>query len=73
MRFIYRKKPEDILALFVARLRDGRIAPPSGWDFLRDASERVRSGPVKYRENIVGGPVNAQAPFLGILQSKNLG
>jgi hypothetical protein len=41
-------------------------------DFLRDASEWVRSGPVKYRENRRRA-CKRQGPFLGMLQSKNLG
>jgi NADPH-dependent curcumin reductase CurA len=42
-------------------------------DFLREASEWVRSGRVKYREDIVDGLENAPAAFLGMLQGKNFG
>jgi NADPH-dependent curcumin reductase CurA len=42
-------------------------------DFLQEASEWVRSGRVKYREDIVNGLENAPAAFLGVLQGKNFG
>jgi NADPH-dependent curcumin reductase len=42
-------------------------------DFLREASEWVRSGRLKYREDIVDGLENAPAAFLGMLQGKNFG
>jgi NADPH-dependent curcumin reductase len=42
-------------------------------DFLRDASEWVRSGRLKYREDIADGLENAPATFLGMLQGKNFG
>jgi NADPH-dependent curcumin reductase len=42
-------------------------------DFLRDASEWVRSGRLKYREDVVEGLENAPAAFLGMLQGKNFG
>jgi NADPH-dependent curcumin reductase len=42
-------------------------------DFLRDAGEWVRSGRLKYREDIVGGLERAPASFLGLLQGKNFG
>ncbi len=42
-------------------------------DFLREASEWVRSGRLKYREDIVDGLENAPAAFLGLLQGKNFG
>ncbi len=42
-------------------------------DFLRDAGEWVRSGRLKYREDIVDGLENAPAAFLGLLQGKNFG
>jgi NADPH-dependent curcumin reductase CurA len=42
-------------------------------DFLRDVGEWVRSGRVKYREDIVDGLENAPASFLGMLQGKNFG
>jgi NADPH-dependent curcumin reductase len=42
-------------------------------DFLRDASEWVRSGRLKYREDVVDGLENAPAAFLGLLQGKNFG
>jgi NADPH-dependent curcumin reductase CurA len=42
-------------------------------DFLRDAGEWVRSGRLKYREDIVDGLENAPAAFLGMLQGKNFG
>jgi NADPH-dependent curcumin reductase CurA len=42
-------------------------------DFLRDASEWVRSGRLKYREDVVEGLENAPAAFLGLLQGKNFG
>jgi NADPH-dependent curcumin reductase len=41
--------------------------------FLREASEWVRTGRIKYREDIVDGLENASAAFLGLLQGKNLG
>ncbi len=42
-------------------------------DFLREASEWVRSGRLKYREDVVDGLENAPAAFLGLLQGKNFG
>ena len=42
-------------------------------DFLREASEWVRSGKLKYREDVVEGLENAPAAFLGMLQGKNFG
>jgi hypothetical protein len=42
-------------------------------DFLRDAGEWVRSGQLKYREDVVEGLENAPAAFLGMLQGKNFG
>src|SRR5436189_1493741 len=40
-------------------------------DFLRDCGEWVRSGRLKYREDITEGLENAPATFLGMLQGKN--
>jgi len=42
-------------------------------EFLREASEWVRSGRLKYREDIVEGLERAPAAFLGLLQGKNFG
>jgi NADPH-dependent curcumin reductase CurA len=42
-------------------------------DFLRDAGEWVRSGRIKYREDIVDGLENAPTAFLGLLRGKNFG
>ena len=42
-------------------------------DFLRDAGEWVRSGRIKYREDVVEGLENAPSAFLGLLQGKNFG
>jgi NADPH-dependent curcumin reductase CurA len=42
-------------------------------DFLREASEWVRGGRLKYREDVVEGLENAPAAFLGLLQGKNFG
>jgi NADPH-dependent curcumin reductase len=42
-------------------------------DFLREASEWVGSGRLKYREDIVDGLENAPAAFLGMLQGMNFG
>jgi len=42
-------------------------------DFLRDASEWVRTGRLKYREDIVEGLEKAPVSFLGMLQGKNFG
>src|SRR5215510_13467014 len=42
-------------------------------DFLRDVGEWVRTGRLKYREDIVDGLENAPASFLGVLQGKNFG
>jgi NADPH-dependent curcumin reductase CurA len=42
-------------------------------DFLRDASDWVRRGRLKYREDVVDGLENAPAAFLGLLQGKNFG
>jgi NADPH-dependent curcumin reductase len=42
-------------------------------DFLRDAGEWVRTGRLKYREDVVEGLENAPAAFLGMLQGRNFG
>jgi NADPH-dependent curcumin reductase len=42
-------------------------------DFLRDVSEWIRTGQLKYREDVVDGLENAPAAFLGLLQGKNFG
>jgi NADPH-dependent curcumin reductase len=42
-------------------------------DFLRDAGEWVRSGRLKYREDIVDGLEKAPSAFLGLLQGRNFG
>jgi NADPH-dependent curcumin reductase CurA len=42
-------------------------------DFLRDAGEWVRTGRLKYREDIVDGLEQAPAAFLGLLQGRNFG
>src|SRR5215471_4375015 len=42
-------------------------------DFLRDVSEWVRTGRLKYREDIVDGLEKAPASFIGMLQGKNFG
>ena len=42
-------------------------------DFQRDMGEWVRSGKVKYREDVVEGLENAPAAFLGLLQGRNFG
>jgi NADPH-dependent curcumin reductase CurA len=41
--------------------------------FLHEAGEWVRTGRLKYREDIVDGLENAPAAFLGMLQGKNFG
>src|SRR5262252_1265153 len=42
-------------------------------DFLRDAGEWVRSGRLKYREDVVEGLENAPASFLSLFRGKNFG
>jgi NADPH-dependent curcumin reductase len=42
-------------------------------DFVREASAWVRSGRLKYREDVIDGLENAPAAFLGLLQGKNFG
>src|SRR3974377_1712147 len=42
-------------------------------DFLRDVSEWIRTGRLKYREDIVEGLEQAPASLLGLLQGKNFG
>jgi NADPH-dependent curcumin reductase len=42
-------------------------------DFLRDVGEWVRTGRIRYREDIVDGLEQAPASFLGLLQGKNFG
>ena len=42
-------------------------------DFLREAGEWVRTGRLKYREDIVDGLEQAPAAFLGLLEGKNFG
>ena len=42
-------------------------------DFIRDVSQWVREGRIKYREDIVEGLDNAPATFIGLLKGKNFG
>jgi NADPH-dependent curcumin reductase CurA len=42
-------------------------------DFLRDAGGWVRTGRLKYREDVVEGLENAPAAFLGLLHGRNFG
>jgi NADPH-dependent curcumin reductase len=42
-------------------------------EFLHDVGEWVRTGRLKYREDIVAGLERAPASFLGMLQGKNFG
>lgn len=42
-------------------------------DFLRDMTAWVKSGRVKYREDIVEGLARAPEAFVGLLQGKNFG
>lgn len=44
-----------------------------GRDFVRDMGEWVRSGRVRYREDIVEGLENAPAAFAGMLRGENFG
>jgi NADPH-dependent curcumin reductase len=41
--------------------------------FLRDVGEWVRTGRIRYREDVVDGLERAPAAFLGLLQGKNFG
>ena len=42
-------------------------------DFLRDMSQWLREGKVRYREDIVQGLENAPRAFIGLLQGENIG
>ena len=42
-------------------------------DFLRDMSEWVRDGKVKYKEHVTEGLDNAPTAFMGLLKGKNFG
>jgi NADPH-dependent curcumin reductase len=42
-------------------------------DFLRDGSQWVREGRIKYREDIVQGLENAPATLIGLLKGRNFG
>ena|SRR5215813_178678 len=42
-------------------------------DFLRDVGEWVRTGRLKYREDIVDGLEKAPTSFIGMLQGNNFG
>jgi NADPH-dependent curcumin reductase CurA len=44
-----------------------------GADFLRDAGDWIRTGRLRYREDVVEGLENAPAAFLGLLQGRNFG
>jgi NADPH-dependent curcumin reductase CurA len=46
---------------------------PKQADFLREAGEWVRTGRLRYREDIVDGLAQAPTAFLGLLQGKNFG
>jgi len=42
-------------------------------DFLRDCTQWVKDGRLKYREDVVDGLDNAPRAFIGLLQGKNFG
>jgi hypothetical protein len=42
-------------------------------DFLRDASQWMREGRLKYREDVVDGLENAPRAFIGLLEGRNFG
>jgi NADPH-dependent curcumin reductase len=42
-------------------------------DFLRDVSQWMRDGKVKFREDIVDGLERAPVAFIGLLEGKNFG
>lgn len=42
-------------------------------DFIRDVSQWLRDGTIKYREDVVEGLENAPEAFLGLLRGKNFG
>lgn len=42
-------------------------------DFIRDVSQWIREGKVKYREDVVDGIENAVSAFQGLLKGKNFG
>jgi NADPH-dependent curcumin reductase CurA len=42
-------------------------------DFLRDVGDWIRTGRLKYREDVVEGLENAPSAFLGLLQGRNFG
>ena len=42
-------------------------------DFLRDVSQWIKDGKIKYREDIAEGLENAPAAFMGMLKGKNFG
>jgi NADPH-dependent curcumin reductase CurA len=42
-------------------------------DFLRDMSQWLREGKIKYREDVVEGLENAPRAFIGLLNGENIG
>jgi NADPH-dependent curcumin reductase CurA len=42
-------------------------------EFLRDVSQWIKDGRVKYREDIVDGLENAPQAFIGLLKGRNFG
>ncbi len=42
-------------------------------DFLRDMSQWLREGKIRYREDIIQGLENAPRAFIGLLQGENIG
>ena len=42
-------------------------------DFLRDMSQWLREGKVRYREDVIQGLENAPRAFIGLLQGENIG
>jgi NADPH-dependent curcumin reductase len=42
-------------------------------EFLRDSAEWLRTGRLKYREDIVDGLERAPEAFIGLLRGQNLG
>jgi len=41
--------------------------------FLRDMSQWLREGKIKYREDVIQGLENAPRAFIGLLKGENIG
>jgi NADPH-dependent curcumin reductase CurA len=60
-------------SLTVRGFIQGEFTRSHGRDFVRDMTQWVADGSVRYREDVVEGLENAPDAFAGMLQGRNFG